>query len=241
MGGAMCHCDKPHEESVKVISIPDPTSCYTNIYSATEDPRCVLNQQLLAASRENDIGALKLAIAEGAYLETRRPFLMRPKPPNAWEQDPFGNSKKRGPKEGMTPLMYASQNGSVAAVRLLLQARANVAANDEDGMRPLHFAAQSASQEVCCLLVQRGANVSVTDDEGKKPKDFLPSDELYGSNALQWQELFGSTFSPVAGADSKVTGLGSLTAVSSELNPQGPSYLPPAPFSLDKHDALTVS
>eukprot|EP00438_Fugacium_kawagutii_P009972 Skav234391 [mRNA] locus=scaffold873:47764:51824:+ [translate_table: standard] len=100
-------------------------------------------------------------------------------------------------------------------------------------MRPLHFAAQSASQEVCKLLVQKGAEPSVADDDGRSPIDLVPSDELLGSHALDWQELLGSAFAqpPI---DSKVTGLGSVAAVTSALNPQGPSYLPPAPFSMDR-------
>mmetsp|Transcript_61600 Transcript_61600/g.134913 ORF Transcript_61600/g.134913 Transcript_61600/m.134913 type:complete len:248 (+) Transcript_61600:75-818(+) len=237
MGGAMCQCDKAQAEKVIVHAIP--ASCCTNIQSANEDSKCVLNQRLLAASRDNDIGALKIALEEGAYLETRRPFVMRPKPPTSvWDQDPTWNSKKRGPKEGMTPLMYASQNGSPAAVRMLLQARANFMAKDEDGMRPLHFAAQAASQEVCKLLVQKGADTSATDDEGRGAIDFLPSDELLGGNALDWQELFGMSFEPVI-ANSKVCGLGSLAALaSSELNPQGPSYLPPAPFMDNETDVM---
>eukprot|EP00913_Durusdinium_trenchii_P023521 g22098.t1 len=120
MGGAICQCEKSAGEKVIVHAIPDSKG--------------VLNQRLLAASRDNDIGSLKMALDEGAYLETRRPFVMRPKPPTSmWDQEPDWPVKRKGPKEGMTPLMYAAQNGSVSAVHMLLQARANAMAKDEAG------------------------------------------------------------------------------------------------------------
>jgi len=237
MGGAICQCDKAAGEKVIIHAIP-AASCCTNIQPANEDSKGVLNQRLLAASRDNDIGALKIALEEGAYLETRRPFVMRPKPPTSmWDQDSNWNAKRRGPKEGMTPLMYASQNGSTAAVRMLLQARANFMAKDEDGMRPLHFAAQSGSEEVCKLLVQKGADVSVTDDDGRRPMDFLPCEALAGSSGRLWKALLGFVGPESNDSQSKATGLGSLAPAPSVLHPQGPSYLPPAPSDTDNLEA----
>ncbi|CAE7025011.1 unnamed protein product [Symbiodinium natans] len=106
-------------------------SCCT-VQPANEDSRGVLNQRLLAACRDNDIGALKMALEEGAFLETRRPFVMRPKPPSGVFGDEGHQIKRKTPKEGLTPLMYASQNGSVSAVHMLMEARANIMAKDEE-------------------------------------------------------------------------------------------------------------
>ncbi|CAJ1407072.1 unnamed protein product [Effrenium voratum] len=189
---ASCACDKSAGEKVIIQAIP--ASCCTNIQSANEDSKGVLNQRLLRASRDNDIGGLKLALEEGAYLETRRPFVMRPKPPTSmWDNDADWPVKKKGPKEGMTPLMYASLNGSLSAVHMLLQARANAMAKDEDGLRPLHFAAQSAAKEVCGLLVQKKADVAAVDDEGKTAIECLPGEELTSEVQKRfWEELLGS-------------------------------------------------
>merc|ERR1712187_893603 len=107
------------------------------------------NQKLLAASRDNDVEGIRRAVEDGAYLETRRPFVMRPKPPSSGF-DPIGNAgkKRKTPKEGLTPLMYAAQNGSIEAARLLLDARAQIGARDEEGVQPLHLAAGTASYDV---------------------------------------------------------------------------------------------
>ncbi|CAK9056695.1 unnamed protein product [Durusdinium trenchii] len=213
MGGAICQCEKSAGEKVIVHAIPVPGNCCTNIQPAKEDSKGVLNQRLLAASRDNDIGSLKMALDEGAYLETRRPFVMRPKPPTSmWDQEPDWPVKRKGPKEGMTPLMYAAQNGSVSAVHMLLQARANAMAKDEDGMRPLHFAAQSASEEVCRLLVKGGADVSSIDDDGKRPVDFLPSDQALGGQRLHWEELLGPPSSARVEMQAP-TGLGGVSSL----------------------------
>eukprot|EP00439_Symbiodinium_sp_Y106_P026568 s2147_g3.t1 len=172
-----------------------------------EDSRGVLNQRLLAACRDNNIGALKMALEEGAFLETRRPFVMRPKPPTGvFGDDATQFIKRKTPKEGLTPLMYASQNGSVSAVHMLLEARANIMAKDEelpgkrlkesalgeDGMRPLHFGARSGVVEVCRLLVKKGADALSVDDDGNTALDLVPSDQVEtAAQRKDWEEILG--------------------------------------------------
>eukprot|EP00440_Ansanella_granifera_P032978 gb/GFBE01035776.1/.p1 GENE.gb/GFBE01035776.1/~~gb/GFBE01035776.1/.p1 ORF type:complete len:241 (+),score=55.03 gb/GFBE01035776.1/:1-723(+) len=193
--GASCNCEKGPSEKVVVQAISATASCCSNIQNAKEDSKGMVNQKLLAACRDNDIGGLKMALEEGAYLETRRPFIMRPKPPSGMGGflDGGANGKRRkGPKEGLTPLMYAAQNGSVAATHLLLEAKAQVHARDEDGLRPLHFAATSGVLEVCKMLLERGGDCNAMDDDGRRPIDFVPSTSLEKeADQAHWEALLG--------------------------------------------------
>merc|ERR1712192_101089 len=86
--------------------------------------------------------------------------------------------RKKPPKEGLTPLMYAVQNGSLTAARLLLEAKSMVNARDEDGIRPLHLAANSGELEVCKLLLGFGADRNAADDDGRRAIHHVPRDTL---------------------------------------------------------------
>eukprot|EP00931_Biecheleriopsis_adriatica_P026820 TRINITY_DN16254_c0_g1_i3.p1 TRINITY_DN16254_c0_g1~~TRINITY_DN16254_c0_g1_i3.p1 ORF type:complete len:368 (-),score=101.14 TRINITY_DN16254_c0_g1_i3:21-1124(-) len=190
--GASCNCEKgPSEKGV----IHATSSCCSNIQNAKEDSKGMVNQRLLAACRDNNIGALKLVLEEAPYLETRRPFIMRPKPPSGLGglNDAGLNGKRRkGPKEGLTPLMYSSQNGSVAGTHLLLEAKAQVMARDEDGLRPLHFAATSGVLEVCKMLLLNGADSNAMDDEGRRAIDYVPRGSLRTEAEREaWEALLG--------------------------------------------------
>mmetsp|Transcript_7125 Transcript_7125/g.12762 ORF Transcript_7125/g.12762 Transcript_7125/m.12762 type:complete len:248 (+) Transcript_7125:74-817(+) len=198
-----CNCEKGPSEKVVIQAIQATSSACSNVQSAKEDSRGMVNQRLLAACRDNNIGALKLAVEEGAYLETRRPFIMRPKPPSSMGNifDASQGKRKKGPKEGLTPLMYTAQNGSVAGTHMLLEAKAQVGARDEDGLRPLHFAATSGVLEVCKLLLQKGADISAADDEGRRAIDYVPSSHLVkDGDRLLWQAILGPSSDPATKA-----------------------------------------
>lgn len=158
----------------------------------------MLNHQLLVASRDSNLQALKEAIADGAFLETRRPFVMRtkPPPPSAPPQKVCsahgGNKNKDGSREGMTPLMYAAQNGNLATTTLLLEAKALVNASDEDGLRPLHFAATSGEISVCELLLHHGAVLKAADEDGQLAYDLIPEECLKAcAERKRWEALMG--------------------------------------------------
>jgi len=158
----------------------------------------MVNHRLLTACRDNDVEGARKALEQGAFLETRRPFVMRPKPPTvmghiALDGPRRCDKKKNASRTGLTPLMYSSQNGTGSIVKLLLEARAAVNARDEDGVRALHLAAGAGSLEVCQLLIAHGAEKGVVDDEGRPPLDHVPSDSA-GTRAerIRWEELFAA-------------------------------------------------
>lgn len=57
-----------------------------------------------------------------------------------------------------SPVANAAMNGDVAAVRALLQQRADVNTAQGDGMTALHWAAERGSHELATLLLRSGAN-----------------------------------------------------------------------------------
>lgn len=109
----------------------------------------------------------------GAFLETRRPFVIMPTSRTAPDRE---RNEERG--TGLTPLMYACQQGYPQLVEFLIKARANVTACDEDGTRPLHFACSANEPGICALLLQSGADPRQADDTGKFPIEFVPKEEL---------------------------------------------------------------
>eukprot|EP00747_Dinoflagellata_sp_TGD_P167499 gnl/TRDRNA2_/TRDRNA2_192006_c0_seq1.p1 gnl/TRDRNA2_/TRDRNA2_192006_c0~~gnl/TRDRNA2_/TRDRNA2_192006_c0_seq1.p1 ORF type:complete len:278 (+),score=55.67 gnl/TRDRNA2_/TRDRNA2_192006_c0_seq1:140-973(+) len=205
--GASCQCNRPEiKESISsvdnhqmLVNAPGPASC-SNITKAItdKDSRGMANHRLLVAARDNDIDGMHRAIADGAYLETRRPFVMCPKPGMpplggiAGMDQPAKDKKKKQPRIGLTPLMYGSQNGSPVAVKLLVEAKAKVGARDEDGLRPLHFAAGSGTLEVVKLLLSLGAEKDTEDDEGRKAIDFVPADSMAArADRRAWEAVLG--------------------------------------------------
>eukprot|EP00928_Gymnodinium_smaydae_P000480 TRINITY_DN10184_c0_g1_i1.p1 TRINITY_DN10184_c0_g1~~TRINITY_DN10184_c0_g1_i1.p1 ORF type:complete len:324 (+),score=66.24 TRINITY_DN10184_c0_g1_i1:101-973(+) len=224
--GANCQVEQ-HEGGKMVIKaeanpMQSVGSACTNISVADKDSKGMTNQKLLAASRDNDLDGVKSAIGQGAYLETRRPFVMRPKPP-AMASDSYHGKKRKTPKEGLTPLMYSAQNGSVEAATLLLEARAQVRARDEDGLEALHFAARAGALEVAKLLIAKGADRDAADDDGRRAVDHIVEEALEERGQRQaWQEILGPpTAVPAASAAEQLhaaasaeSGTGAATGVS---------------------------
>jgi uncharacterized protein len=69
----------------------------------------------------------------------------------------------------MTPLMFAAREGHVDAVRLLLDAGAEVNAVDRNGITPLLMAIGNNRIPTARLLIERGADIHVTDWYGRTP------------------------------------------------------------------------
>jgi Zn-dependent protease with chaperone function len=69
--------------------------------------------------------------------------------------------------QGMTPLHWAAQDGNDAIATLLLQAGADIEAQDEyTGMTPLMTAAQAGQSDMVALLASKGAEVNAQDLDG---------------------------------------------------------------------------
>eukprot|EP00929_Paragymnodinium_shiwhaense_P052387 TRINITY_DN26246_c0_g1_i1.p1 TRINITY_DN26246_c0_g1~~TRINITY_DN26246_c0_g1_i1.p1 ORF type:complete len:220 (+),score=58.36 TRINITY_DN26246_c0_g1_i1:141-800(+) len=147
-----------------------------------------INHSLLTAARDGDNAKMQKAIADGACLETRRPFRMISE--RMYNQDSRGEPPLAHKCPGMTPLMYAAQGGFLKCTELLLSAGARVDAEDEDGMTPLHFAASSGDVDTARLLLDWGAEPTVLDKNDNSPLDYLPPEEASQKTTLNaWQEL----------------------------------------------------
>lgn len=75
-------------------------------------------------------------------------------------------------KDGSTPLHCAVWKGHQQVVALLLEAGADVNAqneNDHWGTTPLHAAAHANQASIAQLLIDSGADVNATDREGRTP------------------------------------------------------------------------
>jgi len=194
--GANCQVEQRSGGKVQIkmqASPPTFSSTCLNPSVAERDTKGMINHRLLAACRDDDLVGMWKAIDEGAYLETRRPFVMRPKPPG----NECAPKKRKVPTEGLTPLMYSAQNGSLEGVRMLLRAKADVKARDEDGTQPLHLAASAGAMEVCQLLLLHGADREVADEHGRRGIDYVPKDELHTKAGREkWEAVLHSDRSP---------------------------------------------
>ena len=75
-------------------------------------------------------------------------------------------------KDGSTPLHCATWKGHEAVVALLLQAGADVNAqnrNEHWGTTPLHAAAHANQAAIASLLIEHGASLNVKDLSGQTP------------------------------------------------------------------------
>jgi len=198
--GASCQCEgKAEKVVIQALPVAVASGC-SSISMAEKDSKGMLNHRLLVASRDNDLNGMQQALEQGAYVETRRPFVMRPKPPTSVGSLLEASGKrKKAPREGLTPLMYVVQNGAVAGAQLLLQARAQVMACDEDRLTPLHFAATSGVLEVCSMLLNHGADKGALDDDGRRAADYVPQ-ECMATRAERerWEALLGARTEPDA-------------------------------------------
>merc|ERR1712187_318282 len=104
------------------------------------------------------------ALGEKAFLEARRPFVVTPET-SAGSAVSQVQHNTRG--TGLTPLMHASKGGYLSAMEMLICAKANIEAQDEDGLRPIHFAAMSGELDAVSLLLKAGAEANAEDDDGR--------------------------------------------------------------------------
>ena len=70
------------------------------------------------------------------------------------------------PRGGMTALLLAAREGSVAGARALAEAGANLNLPDRDGTTPLVMAILNRHNDVAALLIEKGAQLDVADTVG---------------------------------------------------------------------------
>mmetsp|Transcript_144926 Transcript_144926/g.403664 ORF Transcript_144926/g.403664 Transcript_144926/m.403664 type:complete len:217 (+) Transcript_144926:55-705(+) len=149
-----------------------------------KNSQAMTNHKLLKAARDGDVEGIQRMLKKGAYIETRRPFVMTP------ESVATADAALQTRGTGLTPLMYAAQGGYERACEVLIAAGACVNAEDEDGMRPLHFAASSGSQETCKVVLCGGAEPEARDDEGHTALEHVPaSDTSTLAEERRWTDL----------------------------------------------------
>ncbi|CAM9364932.1 unnamed protein product, partial [Ectocarpus fasciculatus] len=80
---------------------------------------------------------------------------------------PRADVDARDPDSGWTALHFASRQGKLAAVTVLIENQAFVGARAPGGRTPLHLAAGWGTYEVCFALLQAGADKTARDSEGE--------------------------------------------------------------------------
>lgn len=103
-----------------------------------------LNSYLIDYVDSNNVEAVKYLLLKGADPNTRT-------------------------QEGVTPLMFASQNGNYAIAKLLLESGANANSRPWDGNTALHAAVRSNCDSIAELLLVNGAEVNARNTSGIRP------------------------------------------------------------------------
>jgi ankyrin repeat protein len=82
-------------------------------------------------------------------------------------------------QDGFTPLHFASQNGHLPVVKVLVQSRANIDRCLVNSKRTaLHLAALKGHAEVIKYLIAKGADLEKEDRDHKNPLDLIKDAEV---------------------------------------------------------------
>lgn len=105
----------------------------------------------------------------------------------------------RLPQTGATPLMTVTRSGCNSnAVRLLIEAGAEIEGRDEKGMTPLMHAARSGEVNCVNALLRAGADVAATDYAGNKAVNYAAS---YGQSSSVYSALYKHELKQKQGGD----------------------------------------
>ena len=72
-------------------------------------------------------------------------------------------------KEGMTPILYASKNGNLKLLLILIDLGADINSINDKGYTPLHYAVENNDERMVKHLLIRGANKFVNDRDNINP------------------------------------------------------------------------
>ncbi len=135
---------------------------------------------LMWAVRTDNAALVRLLLERGASIETRTRVGAKPamRPPGTGGgSHGVGIVRSGVPPQGeqlpapggMTPLLFAARDGSLAAAELLVAGGANLNTPDPNGMTPLLMAITNDQLPVAQLLVDKGADVNAADWYGRTP------------------------------------------------------------------------
>jgi ankyrin repeat protein len=145
---------------------PMRTATYTLHGDTTGQPEPVNQTPFLRALQAQDVDVLRLMIASGANvnlaMETGTALMTA-----------LQGGARFGGGFGVQPAAYrfAGTRSAIEAVRLLLDAGADVNGVRENGDTALHIAAQTGNLEMIQLLADRGARLDAKNDAGFTPLD----------------------------------------------------------------------
>ena len=126
------------------------------------------NERLLEAARNGQLAGVKRFLGQGADVDTSAPLIydnpVRMLGFRALDRDPVEPEVIGG---GQTPLIFASGNGDLEIVKVLLENRANINKTDAKGGTALMFASANNYPDIVKLLLTRGANVNAVDSHLK--------------------------------------------------------------------------
>ena len=80
---------------------------------------------------------------------------------------------------GRTPLHYAARNRFIGVAESLVNAGADINAQDKDGDTPLHVAAAQGNHDFVVAAIKLGAKLTISNKEGEKPVDLAPKDSSF--------------------------------------------------------------
>lgn len=140
--------------------------------SATSDFR---STAVHAATSENDVELLNQLLDKGSDPNAMTPLVAA--------RAPGGQRIWRfTPRNMVTPLHIAAQEGYLDAAEALLRHGADVNKPDMEGRSPLHIAALTPMPEMARLLLSHGADSSLKDKKGKTPSG-LAAEAGHGDTA----------------------------------------------------------
>lgn len=134
----------------------------------SDDEIAKLNKRLLDAAGKSDLGAVRVALEDGADVDAQTPHGMNALMKAIYNGDTEMVYYLLGQKANIhletqssdDPLLLASQFGYIEIVKMLLEKNADVNAQDQNGHTPLALAVKRGHSGIIDLLTARGATIN---------------------------------------------------------------------------------
>ena len=89
---------------------------------------------------------------------------------NTWERQVTSEPRDKWmPLGGLTPLMFAARENCLGCAQVLIDAKADVNAQDPHGVTAMLMGIINGHYDVAALLADKGANPNIADDTGRAP------------------------------------------------------------------------